>query len=96
MNTKLIARAIVYAVRQATIINQYGTRWEDIETNTVNILAGCSVLADGKMNSAEQVQKSIMERLHTQADTPHQRARTTFHARERGEREEHLQGVVSR
>jgi chromosome segregation ATPase len=57
--TSLIARAIVYAARQATLINQYGMTWEAIQTNTENILDGCSVPADGKMNSAEQVIAAI-------------------------------------
>jgi hypothetical protein len=70
MSNEHIARAIVYAVRQAQLINQYGMTWEAIEVNTANILAGCSVPADGKMNSAEAVQATIMERLRTQADTP--------------------------
>lgn len=59
----LIAKAIVYAARQAQLINEYGMTWEAIETNTANILAGCSVPADGKMNSAEAVANSINDAL---------------------------------
>lgn len=54
-----IARAIVYAARQAFEINSFGMTWEAIEVNTYNILAGCSVPADGKMNSAEAVAERI-------------------------------------
>jgi len=68
----LIAKAIVYAVRQATLINQYGMTWDAIETNTANILAGCSVPADGKMNSAEAVSNSINEALKRGLLTPNE------------------------
>ncbi len=81
MNTSLIAKAIVYAARQAFMINNYGMTWEDIEVNTANILA-----ADGKMNSAEAVANRINDTMSWSEANAYHDAKMV----------EHLNGIISR
>ena len=59
MNNVLMAKAIVYAARQATLTND----WDAIETHTANILAGCSVAADGLKLVEPETANSIVMRV---------------------------------
>jgi hypothetical protein len=58
----LIAKAIVYAVRQGALINQYGFSWNDIETNTCAVLDGAPIPPDGKMAPLKCPEPSAVDR----------------------------------